>query len=160
MKRSLASTVASAIRREFRNIQHRVQLHERGMELIDAQIRGVSQDYWIIIDYEDFLIRPLEYAPILGKWFHIENVDALMHGLGEVKVRSLERNVLAESWQIIREWDKENFQHHLNDNFTMEYQVQNIMQKLDETERSMWNNGCVVVRPESMKFIENGFKCF
>ena len=156
MKRPLAMTMASAIRRRFSGIEHKVQLHWKGMQLIEEQVRSTAQNNWIMIEYEDFLLRPMEYAPILEQWFHIEKAS-FAPGLSTVEVRSPDRNILEESWQRIREWDEEYSRKQYLGN--METTVRDMMQKWNENEESIWNNECVIVTPEKTMFADDGFEC-
>lgn len=160
MKRSLACTMASAIRRGFKPIQNRVELHSKGMEAIEEQVRSTSQNNWIMIDYEDFLTRPLAYAPVLADWWRVDNVSAFMTMFEEIKVRDPERNVLEESWQRIGEFDEKSSKNKLKEQLTMEEKVRNMVHKWAENEQSIWNNDCVLVSPENTRFIENGYECF
>ena len=158
MKRHLASTVASAIHRNFSSILMKPQWHWEGLQKIEQQLRSASQDQWIMLDYEEFLLRPKEYAGVLAQWFGHNNVEAMTRGLGHVKVRSPERNILNESWQEIRDWDRANSNH--SDGPTLEQEVQRVMKEWEESTDSIWNNECVVVSPEHFDFIQQGFRCF
>jgi len=129
------------------------------MQLIEEQVRSVSQDQWIMIDYEDFLLRPQEYAPILAKWFRIDNLSAFEMGLGALKKRCPERDIEQESWDRIRKWDAEH-SNHSGEGFSMEQTVLEVVRKWKADKDSIWNDECVVVSPENVKFIEEGFKCF
>ena len=160
MRRHLASTVASAIRREFRIINQRPALHWRGMQLIEEMLRGASQDEWVMIDYEDFLRRPLMYASLLARWFGCDNEDALRAGLETVKVRAADKDVLAESWQVLRDWDEQHASNNAETGFGMEAAVRDVMQKWQTDNDSVWNNECVVVSPDNASFAQQGSRCF
>ena len=157
MKRHLASTVASAIRRGFQPIEKRPGQHWKGMQLIEKQIRRMSQDQWVMIDHEDFLRRPQEYAHIIAKWFRIGNVSALELGLRKVKVRAPERNIEQESWEKIKAWDA---RQNVTTGFNMEQAVQDVVGRWEADENSIWNNDCVLVSPENHDFINTGHECW
>merc|ERR1712130_58687 len=156
MKRHLASTVASAIRRRFRPIETRPHRHWKGMQLIEEQVRRMTPDQWIMIDYEDFLRRPQEYAPIVAEWFRIGNLSALELGLRSVKTRAPERDIVQESWEAIRAWDNLNSK---KGGFNMEQAVQDVMGRWEAEKDSIWNNDCVLVSPENLDFLQTEHQC-
>merc|ERR1712062_534226 len=123
-------------------------MHWDGMKLIEAQVRSLSQDEWIMIDYEDLLLRPMDYVSILAKWFGLENGSGLRKGFSIVGVRSPERDIEEESWERIKKWDTENS----DGEPVMEGLVLNVMHKWSLDATSIWNNPCVVVTPDNSSF--------
>merc|ERR1712098_572772 len=99
-------------------------------------------------------LRPQEYAPVLAKWFEV-NITSFKQGLGEVKVRDPARNIIQESWDSIRKWDKQHNGSGGNGN-TLERVVYDVMKLWEVDTNSIWNNDCVLVSPENQGFIDEG----
>merc|ERR1712113_440947 len=73
MKRQWINSIVSSCVHRFGNCAGRIIFTHAVLSIIQAQLFSLDIKYWIMIDYEDFVQRPMEYVDIIQKWLKIHD---------------------------------------------------------------------------------------
>ncbi|ETO17213.1 hypothetical protein RFI_20116 [Reticulomyxa filosa] len=80
MKRRWSDALISACRRFGKCLDRSRMLPYMLSELQD-QLSQIGSDFWILLDFNDLVQRPVKYTDILSRFLNIHNRDALAHSL-------------------------------------------------------------------------------
>eukprot|EP01083_Nonionella_stella_P033712 92263_1 len=178
LRREYVETMSSSCIHRFGDCQLRTQLLHKAIFLIDQDLRTMHHRYWIMIDFNELLQNPLDYAKILSAWLNINDVELMKYGLSAIDTSIKHASSLQKSWQKIREWDRGAFlkpvpkywKEAQQKNITHIYKKQNMSFDLENTIREMFyydekvnqtvlHNECALVSPLNTVFMNPHVTC-
>eukprot|EP01083_Nonionella_stella_P033711 92261_1 len=178
LRREYVETMSSSCIHRFGDCQLRTQLLYKAIFLIDQDLRTMHHRYWIMIDFNELLKNPLDYAQILSVWLNINDVELMRHGLSAIDTSIKHASSLQKSWQKLRKWDRGVFlkpvpkywREAKQKNITHIYKKQNMSFELESTVRKMFyyddkvnqtvlHNECALVAPRNTAFMKPHVTC-
>merc|ERR1712154_324612 len=105
MRREWINCIVSACIHRYGDCMNRIQMQPAVLSMIQSQILSIDSKFWIMIDYEDFVSRPLEYVDIVSDWLLIKDKELIRNALKNV-VNASSTSVDKSGWNELEKKSK------------------------------------------------------
>ena len=141
MKREWVNTFVSSCIHRFGQCKERVMFTNPVISLIQSHLFSLDKKFWIMIDYEDFMQRSLEYVDIINEWLKINDKEFVTKIFKKV-IKPSEVSVTGSGWKDMEKGSGK--------------QSSQLIKKLfyEEHSKYLWPlyNEQFIVRPENSSF--------
>lgn len=147
MKREWINTIVSACVHRFGECETRVNIQSPILSIIQSQILSIDPKCWIMIDYEDFVQRPLQYVDIINDYLLINDKTLIENSIKEI-VKPSKTSSKSSGWQEMRTKSP-----------NLADLVDNMMYK--PWSNNMWpiyDSPYFLVSPENRQFLDSKYK--
>ena len=147
MKRNWVQVIISTCIHRFGQCKQRIELLPKALLILQSQLLAIDPNFWIMIDYNDFVQRSKLYVPIIDKFLQINH-----------------QNMVEKSFQIIRNTDdSDGTDDNKRDNDLLSNkQFMTLIENAFYKEYQAWqwpvfNSDYFVVTPENTAFLDAKF---
>ena len=109
MKRDWINTFVSSCIHRYGQCKQRIMFTNPIISLIQSHLFSLDNKYWIMIDYEDFMLRPIEYVDIVNKWLKINDKQFVKNMFKQV-IKPSKVSVSGSGWNDMKKKDKKSAQ--------------------------------------------------
>eukprot|EP01084_Bolivina_argentea_P145387 254833_1 len=162
LKREWVSCMVSSCINRYGRCTIRARILPQALHLLDLQLRQISQNQWFVLNYDDFVQRPMEYKDIVSEWLGIDS-EIVQRGLSLVNKKKGAQDAVKRAWaDVSADWSR------ASDNGDLSRQnlkglkdkiVNGFYSEEAKTNAPLFYDDCVVVTPENKQFISNDFQC-
>ena len=147
MKREWVECIVSACVHRYGDCSGRVQFQPAVLSMIQSQIMSIDPKFWIMIDYEDFVKRPMEYIDIINDYLLI-NDKLLIEDAIKTIVKASATSEKKSGWDELKRNAKK-----------LAKLVENLL--YSDYSKNMWplyNSPYFCVTPENRAFLDSKYK--
>lgn len=125
----------------------RVQMQPALLSMIQTQLMSIDPDFWIMIDYEDFVSRPKEYIEIVNDYLQIPDRTLLGNAIAKI-VKASSTSTSKSGWDELNKNAKD-----------LGQMVRNLL--YSDHGKHQWpiyNSPYFLVSPENRQFLDSKLK--
>ena len=91
MKRNWIECLVSSCVHRFGQCGTRIQYLPTALDLLQSQLLAIDPKFWIMIDYDDMMHRPMEYVPLIAKYLQLDK-KIVQHGFDVIDTKKINKN--------------------------------------------------------------------